>query len=107
MADEKPASGNRMSSHILPTAGTMLGICTTLIGLVKVHESHAGKHSVDEHAGLLAIMFLLSALASYISIRIAHRPKISAALERLADTCFVIGLIALAIVSFIFAWELI
>ena len=51
-------------------------------------------------------MFLLSALASYVSIRINNRPRLSAALERLADACFVIGLCALAVVSFFFTWEL-
>lgn len=51
-----------LSSHILPTAGTMLGICTTLIGLVKLFETRVGPSHVDEYAGLIAVLFLISAL---------------------------------------------
>ena len=31
-----------LSRHILPTSATMIGICTTFIGLVKVAESKMG-----------------------------------------------------------------
>lgn len=105
MADAKDTPRDNVSSHILPTAGTMLGICTTLIGLVKLHENHAGPSRVDEHGGLVAIFFLASALGSYISIRTSRRPKISIACERIADTCFIIGLLGLAAVSVLFAYQ--
>lgn len=95
-----------MTSHILPTAGTMLGICTTLIGLAKLHEHNKGPVGIDEHAGLVAILFLISALASYVSIRTAARPRFSRTCERIADASFVVGLFALAIVSFVFAYEM-
>lgn len=105
MANVTPPPRDNVSAHILPTAGTMLGICTTLIGLVKLHENHAGPSRVDEHGGIVAIFFLASALGSYISIRTSRRAKISIAFERFADTCFIIGLLGLACVSVLFAYQ--
>lgn len=107
MAEGKGTPRENVSSHILPTAGTMLGICTTLIGLVKLHENHAGPSRVDEHGGIVAIFFLASALGSYISIRTSRRTKISITFERFADTCFIIGLLGLAAVSVFFAYQII
>lgn len=105
MIDGKGSPRDNVSTHILPTAGTMLGICTTLVGLVKLHEHHAGSSRVDEHGGVVAIFFLASALGSYVSIRTGRRPRVSAALERFADACFIIGLLGLAGVSVLFAYE--
>ena len=35
---DHPPGDTPLSRHILPTAGTLLGVCATLIGLVKVIE---------------------------------------------------------------------
>ncbi|WP_375458041.1 hypothetical protein [uncultured Enterovirga sp.] len=97
----------RLQQHILPTAGTMLGICTTLIGLVKVLEGTKALASrVDEFGGIVGAMFLFSALASYGSIRTERRAALSRRLETAADGCFLLGLLSLALLSLIFAYEL-
>lgn len=58
-----------LASHILPVSGTMIGVCATLIGLVKLAESKHGSSHVDEFAAVAAVTFLASALTSYLSIR--------------------------------------
>ena len=58
-----------LSKHILPSSGTMIGVCATLIGLVKLAEAHIGPSRVDEYAALASLLFLASAIASYISMR--------------------------------------
>ena len=98
--------GESLPKHILPAAGTMLGICTTLIGLVKVVEPHAGPSRVDEYSSFVAVLFLVSAMASYASLRDKSR-RGSHGLQRAADVSFVIGLIGLAAISLMFAHELI
>lgn len=92
--------------HILPTAGTMLGICTTLIGLVKILEGRLGPSHVDEVGGLVGALFLFSALASYGAIRTESRVPLSRQLERVADACFLVGLLSLTGLSLMFAYEL-
>src|ERR1700750_3034933 len=53
-----------LASHILPVSGTMIGVCATLIGLVKLAESKHGSSHVDEYAALAAVAFLASAPTS-------------------------------------------
>lgn len=105
----EPAGGRdnpRLSSHILPAAGTMVGVCTTLIGLVKIAEAAGSPPSmVDQCYGLAALVFLASAFTSYLSMRADTQIRRATWLERLADWCFMAGLTALAAISLLFAWE--
>jgi len=100
---KRPLSG--LSQHILPSAATMLGVCTTLVGLVKITEAHIGPSHVDEYAALNALLFLISATASYFSMRMPPDDENAAKLEMAADICFVLGLICLSLISTLFAYE--
>ena len=81
------------------------GICTTLIGLVKIIEVRTGSRYVDEYGGLAALLFLVSALASYLAIRLSSQGRASAWCERIADLFFVAGLVSLTLISLLFAYE--
>lgn len=101
-----PQSHNGMlSHHILPTSATMIGICTTFVGLVKVVESRMGPSHVDEYAAITALLFLVSAMSSYLSIRYARRARFSARCEKLADLLFLVGLFSITIIATLFAYE--
>lgn len=84
----------------------MLGVTTTLIGLVKLLETQSQASPVDELAGGVLLLFLFAAIASYSSIRFEMKPSMSRRLERLADVAFILGVLSLAIVSLIFAWQI-
>ena len=99
-----------LSRHILSASAVMIGVCTTLIGLVKVARPHLGQGHVSEYAGLTALLFFLSALTSYLSIRYANANAnfaISRRFERIADAIFLGGLIAISIIAIFFAFEVI
>jgi hypothetical protein len=97
-----------LSSHILPTSGTMIGVCATLIGLVKIAEAHIGPSRVDEYASLVSIPFLISALTSYMSMRYEEKSRrFSARCELIADQTFLLGLIGVTVISVFFAYEII
>lgn len=97
-----------LARSILPSSGTMIGICTTLIGLVKINERTAGESQVDEYGALIAIAFLVSALLSYLSMRLAgHRPSLARKCERSADAIFLLGLVALVGLAATFAFEMV
>lgn len=93
--------------HILPAAGTMIGVSATLIGLVKIAEDRLGPSRVDEYSGLAAVVFLGSAFASYLSLRTEVNPRLSGVAEQVADWCFMIGLIAITGIAVLFAYEMI
>ena len=96
-----------LAHHILPTSGTMIGICMTLIGLVKVTEFKGHDSHVDEYAALATLVFLASAVSSYLSLRLEGRVVLSRRLELFADQCFLIGLIAIVAIGVLFAYAVI
>ena len=96
-----------LSSHILPVSGTMIGVCTTLIGLAKFAASRHGTSHVDEYAALVAVTFLVSAMTSYLSIRWSDQAQFSIRIERLADVIFFCGLVGITLVATLFAYEVI
>jgi hypothetical protein len=96
-----------LASHILPVSGTMIGVCATLIGLVKLAERKHGTSHVDEYAAMTAVTFLASALTSYLSIRFSDRTNLSLQIERMADAIFLCGLIGITLVATLFAYEVI
>jgi hypothetical protein len=105
-AAELAAAPPPLARHILPASSTMIGICTTLIGLVKILEGGSGASQVDECGAIVGAAFLLSAVLSYLSIRLADgRPSLSHRCERVADVFFLLGLVSLVAVAALFAFE--
>src|SRR5580693_2368596 len=94
---------DNLASHILPVSGTMIGVCATLIGLVKLAEEKHGSSHVDEYAALAAVTFLASALTSYLSIRWSNWTKLSGVIEQIADVIFLAGLVGITLVATLFA----
>jgi hypothetical protein len=96
-----------LSGHILPVSATLMGVCVTLVGLVKVVEIRTGNSRVDEYAAIAAIAFLTCSIASYLSIRCSTWTKLSYWLEQIADIIFVCGLIGITLIATLFAYEVI
>jgi len=96
-----------LSGHILPVSATLIGVCVTLVGLVKVVEIKIGNSRVDEYAALTAIAFLTCSISSYLSIRYSANENLSYWLEQAADIIFVAGLIAITMIATLFAYEVI
>jgi hypothetical protein len=93
--------------HILPVSVTLIGVCVTLVGLVKVVEVRTGNSHVDEYAAIAAIAFLTCSIASYLSIRFSAHGRLSYWLEQVADVIFVAGLIGITVIATLFAYEVI
>ncbi len=85
----------------------MIGVCATLIGLVKIAEAKHGSSYVDEYAAIAAVTFLASALTSYLSIRWSDRTRLSVQIEQIADVIFLCGLVGITLVATLFAYEVI
>jgi hypothetical protein len=70
-------------------------------------QDTAGSSRVDQYTALTALLFLLSALASYLSIRWANSPGVRQIFDRMADYIFICGLIGISAIAFFFAYEFI
>ena len=93
-----------VSRHILPTAATMVGVCVTVISIVRVIEVHAAVSTmIDDLMAVDGLFFLGSALLSYASLRTSRD---TTTLERIADGLFLLGLTITVVASFMLAWEM-
>jgi len=95
---------NKLSSHILPTSSTMVGVCMTAVTLVKLGETTTALTRVDELMAFDGLLFLVSAILSYMAIRTTTRLAIG--LERMADAVFMLGLCLTVVASFLLAYSI-
>jgi hypothetical protein len=95
--------GNKLSQHILPTSAQLVGVCVTVISLIKVlHIGHAGM-IIDRLLAINCMLFTVSALLSYASIRGYKTEQ----MESYADQFFMLGLIELGGCAVLLALEII
>lgn len=94
---------NNLSAHILPTSATMIGVCMTVLSIAKLLEQSSRPGVVDEMMAFDGLIFLVSAVFSYLSIRSARQRE---RMERIADLAFMGGLLLMVVASFMLAYEL-
>ncbi len=83
-----------LSYHILQTGSTMIGVCLTVITLVRATNFHL-KTYADNILGLDAIVFIMSCFLSYISMRKQNNKR----LELIADNLFLAGMSIMVLVG--------
>jgi len=96
-------SNRGLSSHILPTSATMVGVCMTVLSIAKLLEERTRHGIVDEMMAFDSLIFLFSAIFSYLSIRSSHQTE---RLEKIADLAFMAGLMLMVATAFVLAYEL-
>lgn len=83
-----------LSYNILVTASTMIGVCLTVITILKVTNFHL-KTYADELLGVDTLLFIFSCFLSYISIRQGYNKKI----EFIADNLFIAAMSIMVVVG--------
>lgn len=105
MSDTNP----QLSTHILPTASTMVGVCMTVISIIKLTQLNRGESWMDELLALDSLVFLASALLSYFSLRasrISSNNMNAERFERWADIAFICGLILMGFAAIAITLEI-
>jgi len=92
-----------LSEHILPTAATMVGACMTVLSIGRL--SHSGRLGVviDKMLAFDSVIFLLSAVLSFVAIRIATNTD---HVEAWAERLFLVGLSLCAVVAVVIAFAI-
>ncbi len=81
--------------HILSVSAAMVGVCLTVIGLLRVVTAIRRVDTIgDDLLAADATMFLLSALLSYWALRTRTVRRMHR-VERVADVVFVLALVAM------------
>ena len=83
----------------------MLGVCMTVISIVKLTQSNRGvAYWVDDLLALDALIFLTSAILSYLSIR-SNSKKVY--FEDIADKFFMMALIFMGVVVLLLTYQIV
>lgn len=92
-----------LSTHILPTSATMIGVCMTVLSIGHLSQAGGFRFVVDKLLAVDALVFLMSALLSFISMR---SKSAGARLEFVAEMVFIAGLGLLAIGAMVLAFAI-
>jgi hypothetical protein len=78
--------------HIFTVSAAMVGVCLTVIGLLRIVISIQKINSVaDDLLAVTSVMFLVSCLSSYWALRTRGTRRMKR-LERVADLIFVLAM---------------
>lgn len=100
-APERRLESGGLSAHILPTSATMIGVCLTALYISLLGPPSAGRVLVDKLLALDGLVFLASAVLSFMSMRLRQR---AARYEALGEYVFVAGLGLLALGGLVLAF---
>jgi len=70
--DEAKARERGLSAHILPTSATMIGVCMTVLSIGHLGPRGELRVIVDKLLAVDALLFLVSAVLSFMSLRPGH-----------------------------------
>lgn len=97
-------NSNNLSHHVLPNSATMVGVCITVISIVKTLNQGVINYLIDKALAVDSILFMISAVLSFWSIR---SEESALNLERWAEIIFLIGLLSMTVITVIFSFEII
>ena len=97
------ASAKSLSAHILPTSATMIGVCMTVMSIGHLGPRDDMRLVIDRLLAGDALVFLASALLSFISMRSSRS---GARLEAWGEMVFIAGLALLALGAVTLAFAL-
>ena len=88
------------SVHVFPAASTLVGVCMTVVSIVKV--LHGKRFALTALVSVASVMFLVSTFCAYVALRQDRPSKVDAAAEYL----FLGGLVLVTVSGFLFAAEI-
>lgn len=91
-----------LAGHILPTSATMVGVCVTAIGLIRLMQVGTVGFYVDKLLAVDSVLFVACSVISFYSARVSGRAE---RLENIAESVFLAGLILLGIAAVIMAFK--
>jgi cytochrome c oxidase assembly factor CtaG len=94
-----------VSVHIFTVSSAMVGVCLTVIGLVRVVITVGHADTVaDDLLALDALLFLVSALLSYSALRTRSKRRMHRR-ERIADAIFIVAMIVMTAVCAVITYS--
>jgi hypothetical protein len=87
---------NNKSPHILNTSATLMGLCFVVLTSISINRM-ADKSMIDELTAMAILMFMVSCVLSFLSMR--SKTSSGIRYEQIADIIFLAGLLFLFITT--------
>ena len=95
-----------ISIHIFTVSSAMVGVCLTVIGLIRVVITLGrGDTLADDFLAGDALLFLLSCLLSYWALRCRSVRRMHR-LEKVADAIFIVAMIGMVIICALITYNI-
>jgi hypothetical protein len=95
-----------ISVYVFTVSTAMVGVCLTVIGLVRVVITLGKMNTIaDDLLGLDALLFLIAGLLSYAALR-TRRSRRMPRVERLADRIFVVAMVIMTLICGVMIYEM-
>jgi hypothetical protein len=95
-----------ISIHIFTVSSAMVGVCLTVIGLIRVVVTLGKADTLaDDCLGLDALLFLVSCLLSYWALRSRGLRRMHR-VERVADAIFILAMIGMVGISALITYSI-
>lgn len=99
-----PSLDDDICVHIFSVSATMVGVCLTVIGIIRVLITLRRENLIiDDLVAVNLLLYLVSAFCSYWSLR-AHRTRRGRLMMHTADTIFLIALVFTAVNAGMITW---
>jgi hypothetical protein len=92
------------SSHILNTSATLLGLCFVVLTSLNIND-RMEKSIIDELTAIAILMFMVSCLLSFLSIRSKNIKSVR--YEKIADLIFLSGLLFLFLITVLIIFNIV
>lgn len=101
---EPPSLDDDICVHIFSVSATMVGVCLTVIGIIRVLLTLRQENLIiDDLVAINMLFYVISAFCSYWSLRI-HRTRRGRRMMHIADYVFLAALIFTAINASVITW---
>jgi hypothetical protein len=95
-----------ISIHIFTVSSAMVGVCLTVIGLIRVVITLGKADTItDDFLAADALLFLVSCLLSYWALRSRSLRRMHR-IERVADAIFIVAMVGMAVICALITYSI-
>lgn len=103
---ETPSLDDDICVHIFSVSATMVGVCLTVIGIIRVILTLRQEDLIiDDLVAVNMLFYVVSAFCSYWSLR-THRTVRGQRMMRVADAAFLFALVFTALNAGLITWAM-
>lgn len=81
-----------ISVDVFSVSAAMVGVCLTVIQLIKMNGTQSPNTIVDEILALDAIVFMVACVISFLALKSKRHSRFKKIMENIGDGCFLLAI---------------